>query len=316
MRKSVLIVSVVAVAVVVLALSLNLGGLRDMFSGGTSGTRSYETGATVQQSRISAGRCHTLCVDKDGSLWAWGQNEYGQIGTGKGGDSKEPLPVRVSKPQGMGNVVSISAGGYHSLALCEDGSLWAWGWNYFGQLGNGKGGEEDSKVLLPVRVLKPEGMGDVVAISAGRFHSLALCEDGSLWAWGDNEHGQSGNGKGGEWESKELLPVRVSKPEGMGEVLAISSGLAHNLALCEDGSLWAWGYNVYDQIGNGGKGTEELLPVRVSKPEGMGTPSPSPPDLLTTLPFVKTARSGPGAITCTTRSETAEKAPKSFCLSA
>ncbi|MDZ7814560.1 MAG: hypothetical protein U5N86_00740 [Planctomycetota bacterium] len=67
----------------------------------------------------------------------------------------------------MGNVVAISAGDEHSLALCEDGSLWAWGSNEFGQIGNGKGGEKDSKVLLPVRASKPEGMGNVVSISAG-----------------------------------------------------------------------------------------------------------------------------------------------------
>ncbi|MDZ7814559.1 MAG: hypothetical protein U5N86_00735 [Planctomycetota bacterium] len=143
MRKSVLIVSVVAVAVVVLALSLNLGGLRDMLSGGagetviersrTSGTRSYETDATAQQSRISAGRKHTLCLDKYGSLWAWGDNGWGQIGNAKDGeeDSKELLPVPIRKPEDMGDVLAISAGSFHNVVLCEDGSLWAWGRNMY-----------------------------------------------------------------------------------------------------------------------------------------------------------------------------------------
>ncbi|MDZ7814468.1 MAG: hypothetical protein U5N86_00225 [Planctomycetota bacterium] len=176
------------------------------------------------------------------------------------------------KPEDMGNVAATSAGGVHNLALCEDGSLWAWGWNDYGQIGNGKGGKEYSKEPLPVRVSKPEDMGNVLAISAGGTHNLALCEDGSLWAWGENDDGQIGNGKGGEKDSKELLPVRVWKPQGMGNVVAFSAGGAHNLALCEDGSLWAWGWNKYGQIGNGKggkKGSKELLPVRVRKPEGM-----------------------------------------------
>ncbi|MDZ7814561.1 MAG: hypothetical protein U5N86_00745 [Planctomycetota bacterium] len=74
-----------------------------------------------------------------------------------------------------------------NLALCEDGSLWAWGWNEYGQIGNGKGGETGSKELLPVRVREPVRMGNVLAISAGGWHSFALCEDGSLWAWGYNQ---------------------------------------------------------------------------------------------------------------------------------
>ncbi|MDZ7815266.1 MAG: hypothetical protein U5N86_04440 [Planctomycetota bacterium] len=138
---------------------------------------------------------------------------YDQIGNG-GKGTEELLPVRVSKPEGMGHVLAISAGGSHNLALCEDGSLWAWGLNYSGQVGNGKG--IDSKEPLPVRVSKPEGMGDVLAISAGSAYSLALCEDGSLWAWGNNWFGQLGNGKGGEVYSIELLPVRVQLPPAKG----------------------------------------------------------------------------------------------------
>ncbi|MDZ7816963.1 MAG: hypothetical protein U5N86_13545 [Planctomycetota bacterium] len=193
MRKSVLIFSVIAV-VVVLALSLNLGCSRDMLSGG----------ATAQQSRISVGIHHTLCLDKDGSLWAWGSNSSGQIGNGEKA-SGELLPVPMRKPEGMGNVVTISAGGSHNIALCEDGSLWAWGSNSFGQIGNGKGGEKDSKEFLPVPVRKPEGMGNVLAISAGSGHNLALCGDGSLWAWGWNDYGQIGNGRNSR---RELFPVR------------------------------------------------------------------------------------------------------------
>ena len=168
------------------------------------------------------------------------------------------------------NILTISAGCNHSLALCEDGSVWAWGENRGGQLGNGEGGELKGKEVLPVRVKKPKGMGKVVSISTGGFHSLALCEDGSVWAWGYNKYGQLGNG--GVRDDKELLPVRVKKPKGIGKAVSISAGGNHSLALCEDGSVWAWGYNKYGQLGNekAGENEEEHSPVRVETPKGMG----------------------------------------------
>ncbi|WP_295442300.1 CARDB domain-containing protein [uncultured Thiodictyon sp.] len=137
------------------------------------------------------------------------------------------------------------AGGYwHSLALRDDGSLWAWGYNGFGQLGDGKTAYRSS----PVQVLT-----GVTAVAAGSNYSLALKSDGSLWAWGDNYYGQLGDGT----TVNSSTPVQV-----MTGVAAVAAGDIHTLAIKTDGSLWAWGSNGANQLGDG-TGTDRSRPVQV-----------------------------------------------------
>ena len=134
-------------------------------------------------------------------------------------------------------------GYYHGLALDDDGSVWAWGYNSTGQLGDGSTYTRSA----PVQVKGPGGIGtltDVVAIAAGAYHSLALKSDGSVWAWGYNSYGQLGNGT----TTTGYAPVQVI---GLTDVVAIAAGYYHSLALKSDGSVWAWGYNGYGQLGNG-----------------------------------------------------------------
>ena len=124
---------------------------------------------------ISGGGYHSLALKKDGTVWAWGHNEYGQLG-----DGTQTLgrltPVQVS---GLSGVIAIAAGEYHSLALKSDGTVWAWGGNYEGQLGDGT----TNNKLTPVQV---SGLSGVIAIAASYRHSLALKSDGTVWAWGSN----------------------------------------------------------------------------------------------------------------------------------
>ena len=131
---------------------------------------------------IVAGNMHSLALKADGSVWAWGRNDNGQLGDGTTIES--PSPVQAFVP-GSG-VVQIAAGRYHSLALKADGSVWAWGFNHKGQLGDGTGIPR----LLPVQVLAP-GSG-VVSITAGWDFAYALKKDGSVWAWGWNAELQIG----------------------------------------------------------------------------------------------------------------------------
>lgn len=175
---------------------------------------------------IAAGGSHSLALAPDGSVWAWGGNDQGQLGSATVGGSETPLRVA-----GLGRALAVAAGSAHSLALGEDGTVWAWGANREGQLGDGSLRD----TAHPVQVGGGAGpLAGVVAIAAGGRHSLALREDGTVWAWGANEGGQLGEGE----RSPAELPARVELPEA---ILAIGAGPRSSLALDRDGGLWAWG---------------------------------------------------------------------------
>ncbi len=142
----------------------------------------------------------------------------------------------------------VAAGSSHSLAVRGDGSVWAWGYNGYGQLGNGS--HRDSHV--PIKV---DDLDRVLAVSAGNGYSVALMEDGTVWAWGRNSSGQLGNATRTDRDE----PKKVYKLDG---VKAISAGYAHTLALKKDGTVWAWGYNGYGQIGDGTM-NDRTIPVKV-----------------------------------------------------
>ena len=133
---------------------------------------------------------------------------------------------------------TVAAGSWgHSLALKTDGSLWAWGLNHFGELGDGTTHDRSA----PTRI----GAGqDWMAIAAGSYHSLGLKTDGSLWAWGENEAGQLGDGT----TEDRLFPIRVGSTD---DWVAMAAGYHHSLGLRSDGSLWAWGDNEHGQVGDG-----------------------------------------------------------------
>ena len=128
---------------------------------------------------------------------------------------------------------TISVGEYHTMAIKDDGSLWAWGYNYYGQLGDGT--REDRRT--PVKI-----MDGVAQVSAGHYHTMAIKSDGSLWAWGYNRLGQLGDGT----REDRRTPVKI-----MGGVAQVSTGNGHTAAIKSDGSLWAWGYNEYGRLGDG-----------------------------------------------------------------
>jgi alpha-tubulin suppressor-like RCC1 family protein len=129
------------------------------------------------------------------------------------------------------------------------GTIWTWGWNQSGQLGNGTTTESDAPVLVG-------GLSGVVAVSGGDYHGLALKSDGTVWAWGTNDSGQLGNGT----TTKSLVPIQVS---GLAGIISISAGYFHNLALKSDGTVWVWGDNSHGQLGNGTT-TNSNMPIQLS----------------------------------------------------
>jgi len=193
---------------------------------------------------ISAGGTHAMAIDKDGNLLGWGRNDFGQV-------SEAVLPSPRHFHRGikiMENVTSVSAGWSHTAAIMEDGSLWSWGQNGSGQLGNGEQSELDTPNPTPVRI-----MDGVIAVSAGDAHTMAITEDGRLWAWGDNSFGQLGDGT----TENRLAPVFITN-----DIIYVSAGSSHTLVVSSDGGLWAWGSNSHGQLGDGTT-KDRHSPVRV-----------------------------------------------------
>jgi hypothetical protein len=142
----------------------------------------HQIGADNHWVSFSAGYSHTLAVKSDGNMWAWGNNDDGQLGDGTTIQKNSPVAA------GSGNDwVSVATGKFHSLALKSDGTLWAWGYNGLGGLGDGTTTSRPS----PVRVGTEN---DWVSAAGGIYHSVALKSDGSIWSWGGNYNGQLGNG--------------------------------------------------------------------------------------------------------------------------
>lgn len=183
--------------------------------------------------QIVGGDNHTHGRKADGTVWSWDSNTYGQLGDGSN-VSYAGNPVQVTSLSSVGD---ISAGQFHVLAAKNDGTVWSWGYNYYGQLGNGtKTGSN-----VPVQVT---GLASVTKVSGGYRFSLALRNDGTVWAWGRNDLGQLGNGT----ITDSTTPVQVS---GLTNVIAISAGGTHALALKNDGTVWAWGDNWAGEAGKG-----------------------------------------------------------------
>jgi RHS repeat-associated protein len=156
---------------------------------------------------------------------------------------------------GGGSAAELLAGGqYHSLAVASDGSVWAWGYNADGELGDGT----TASRLTPVQV---NGLSDATAVAAGDLHSLALTGGGSVRSWGANAFGQLGDGT----TANRTSPVQVS---GLSGVTAIAAGNYHSLALKSDGSVLAWGLNNAGQLGDGTT-TNRTSPVTVQGLSGV-----------------------------------------------
>ncbi len=201
--------------------------------------------AAPPKSLIAGGDYHTLAIRKDGSLWAWGKNDLGQLGLGDTSDRHTPTRVGSAS-----NWVAVAAGADHSLALKSNGTLWAWGYNYDGELGLGN--TNNTLVVSPAQVLGTGWM----AIAAGGHYSLGLKTDNSLYAWGRNEYGQFGVGI--VENSAHPTPTYVETG-----YLSIAAAFDHSLALKTDGYLYTCGLNNYGQLGLGYSGGNVPTPTQV-----------------------------------------------------
>ncbi len=205
---------------------------------GTTSTR--PTPGTVsglaQIVAVAAGEGHSLALRADGSVWAWGNNSAGQLGDGTTSNRTTAVPV-----VGLSGVIAIAAAGNFSLAVVGDGAeagtVWAWGANASGQLGDGT----TTSRALPVRV---PGLSGIATLAAGRDWALAGGADGRRWTWGANASGQLGDG---------TTAGRGTPLVSLGGALAVAvaAGAYHGLAFDGTGTVWGWGENGSGQLGIG-----------------------------------------------------------------
>jgi alpha-tubulin suppressor-like RCC1 family protein len=218
-----------------------------------NGTSSYEEdptptpitlpGATGLPTQIAAGRESSLVLTASGQLYTFGGDSQGELGDG--GSYFNPTPEAITLPGATGPPVQVAAGEYHSLVSTSSGQLYTFGEGHFGQLGNGSTQSRST----PEQITLPGATGGVVQIAAGWEHSLALTSSGQLYAFGNDEHGQLGNGVSDD--EPHPTPEVVTLPGAVGSIEQIAAGREDSLVVTSSGQLYAFGSNQYGQLGNG-----------------------------------------------------------------
>ena len=200
---------------------------------------------------VSAGFAHTAAMKSDGTIWAWGRNLNGQLGDGTTTNRLVPTQEITAATDWVAvSAAGSPAGGTgQTMALKSDGTLWAWGNNASGQLGDGTTTQRN------VPTQEVTGATDWVAVFAGTDYSAALKSDGTLWAWGSNAFGQLGDGT----IVDKLVPTQ--EITGATDWAAVAAGSIHALALKSGGTLWAWGSNANGRLGDGTT-TNRLVPTQ------------------------------------------------------
>lgn len=203
-------------------------------------------GREVGWTRTDSSESHSLALREDSTLWAWGDNSVGALGTGS--LTSLLIPVRI----GSSAWISTAGGASSSAGVCSDGTLWTWGNNISGELGIG-GSTNGSPIFS-----SPQQVGSStswVSVARGSMHAFALRTDGTLWAWGSNFNGQLGDGS----TSERRTPVQVGDASNW---VAVAGGQNHSAGVRSDGTLWTWGFNIYSQLGDNTT-TQRLSPVQV-----------------------------------------------------
>lgn len=198
--------------------------------------------------QVVGGRHHVAAIKTDGTLWLWGQGVIGQLGDNTTVNKSSP----VQTVSGGNNWRLVSACGYQTGAIKTDGTLWGWGINYQGNLGN----NNTTWMSSPVQTVSAGT--DWKLISCGHYHTTAIKTDGSLWTWGTNSYGSLGDGT----VTHRSSPVQTVSAGNNWKF--VSAAQYYTAAIKTDGTLWTWGRNNYGQLGDNtsGTGTEKSSPVQ------------------------------------------------------
>lgn len=221
----------------------------DRYQGRTSRTASIVLSLVSEGwTAVDGGKEFTCGLRVGGSAWCWGSNASGQLGNDDTVGQFTPVAV-AGTPSGTAfTSIRAARNGAHACGLRNDGSIWCWGLNQKGQLGN----DSTTDSQIPVQVV---GGGIYTAVETGSYHTCGLRDDGSVWCWGENMQGRLGNNSTSDSDQ----PVQVA---GGGSYLRISAGWKHTCGLRTDYSLWCWGDNGKGQLGNDTV-NGSLVPVQV-----------------------------------------------------
>ncbi|MBI4833314.1 MAG: hypothetical protein HY811_00640 [Planctomycetes bacterium] len=224
-------------------------------AGSAEVTLSSDTSQETPAFILAANAYHSLCPRTDGTLWSWGYGEYGQLGHGGtaqyDGDGAYLYNLDKNTPTQIGALTTwskVACGAQHTMAIKTDGTLWAWGFNSNGQLGDGTTIQRNSPVQVGALTTWKQ-------VAGGNAFTLAVKTDGTLWAWGYNWNGQLGDGT----QTNRSSPVQIAGTTWK----QVACGGNHTVAIKTDGTLWAWGYNGQGQLGDGTT-TQRLSPVQVA----------------------------------------------------
>jgi len=193
---------------------------------------------------ISAGENFSIAIRDNGTIYSWGGNTLGELGLGDKNNRLTPTAVVAQgdlfSDWDTSKFINISAGDSHVLAMQENGTVWGWGNNGFGQLTNNSSGADEE--LTPIKI----DLIGVKYLSSGAEYSMAIYNDGTMRGWGDSQYGTIGSNS---WDVNIKFPVQESTQSH--NWIAVDAGIVHTVAIDKYGQLWAWGSNEYGEIGDG-----------------------------------------------------------------
>lgn len=225
----------------------------------------------------------SVALDASGQLWSWGDDSYGQLGRGDSGRSScgsgsDNCRLDIATVPGLDQVLAVSTGYSHVLALRADGTVWGFGLNDLGQLGDGSTVNRSTPVQVLWDAADAATVGRIIQVSASSKSSYALDDKGQLWAWGRNQYANLGQGAVSASTAAQSTPLRVPMPEGV-RIVSVANGRDHVLARTSEGQVYAWGLNASSQVGYYGylhKGTATAWPSTVLSPTSLPALETSP----------------------------------------
>jgi alpha-tubulin suppressor-like RCC1 family protein len=208
---------------------------------------------------------HSLVIDSQGEVWAWGDDLKGQLGLAEQANLLKG-EVLVPTLTHLNDVEAVAYGILHSLAITSTGKVWSWGYN-----------EEDqsnrTRWNRPIPTLIPT-LHDIVMIACGDYHSLATNNQGHVWSWGDNSNGQLGIGHRDQYDEEDdeeyyednennssPVPIMILN---LPSAIMIACGRYSSFMIDEQGNGWAWGTNHYGELGLGKFATKVTEPQRIT----------------------------------------------------